>query len=148
MDLYRKRGELYMAQANYAYALRDFNKGLGFKRDDVTLLYDRALCYYKQGKTKFSLAEVDLKKIMTLDAKHVNASRLLAQLYFDQEKWQDAVNAIDVAIKTSASGDDYDLRGKCNYKLNNKKAACEDLTKAETMGCKTAAQDKLNAGCR
>jgi len=147
-DLYRKRGELYFQQANYPYAVKDFTKGLQLKRDDITLTYDRGLTYYKMGKTKFPSAEIDLKKVLDLDPKNATASRTLASMYFDQQKWQDAIDAINNAIKNSATGDDYDLRGKCYYQLNNKKAACDDLTKAESLGCKTAAADRLNAGCR
>ncbi len=146
--VYRQRGELYAKQKNYPFAIRDFNKALTFKKDDIPTLLARAAANYAQGKTKYLAAETDFKKVLTLDANNAGAARGLAKIYFEQEKWQLAVDQLSVAIKTAPTAEDYDLRGKCHFKLNNKKAACEDLTKAEQMGYPDAAKDKLNAGCR
>lgn len=148
VEIIRGRGDLYAKQKNYAYAIRDYNKALGFKRDDVPTLLARADANYQQGKPKYGAAEIDYKKVLTLDPNNVTAARGLAKIYFEQEKWQLAVDQLTVAIKNNPTGADYDLRGKCYFKLNNKKSACEDFSKAEQLGDKDAPKDKLNAGCK
>ena len=50
--------------------------------------------------------------------------------------------------KAGGNAEDYDLRGKANFKLSNKKGACEDFNKAEQMGFPDAAKDKMSAGCK
>jgi len=147
-DVYRLRGELFMKQKNYPAAIKDFNKGLTFKKDDVSTLIARGDANYAQGKTKFLAAETDYKKVLSIDPNNVRAARGLAQMYFDQEKWQLALDNLNIVIKGQPTAEDYDLRGKCNFKLNNKKAACEDFSKAEQMGFPDAGKDKLSAGCK
>lgn len=147
-DVFKARGDLFLAQKNYPSAIRDYNKALGFKKDDVTILLARANANYQQGKTKFAAAELDYKKVLTIEADNQLAARGLAKMYFDQEKWQQAIDQLNIVMKKGGTGEDYDMRGKCYFKLNNKKSACEDLTKAEQMGYKDAAKDKMNAGCK
>lgn len=147
-EVYKSRGDLFTKQKNYPFAIRDYNKALAFKKDDVSILLARANANYLQGKTKFAAAEMDYKKVQTIEANNIIAARGLAKMYFDQEKWQLAVDQLTIIIKAGGTGEDYDLRGKCYFKLNNKKAACEDLNKAEQMGYAEAAKDKLNAGCK
>lgn len=147
-DVFRSRGDLYSKQKNYPLAIRDYNRALTFKKDDIPTLLSRADCNYAQGKTKFAAAEIDFKKVQSLDANNVAAARGLAKIYFDQEKWQLCADQLTTVIKNGATGDDYDMRGKAYFKLNNKKGACEDFSKAEQLGNKDAAKDKLNAGCK
>lgn len=147
-EVLRMRGELFAKQKNYPLAIKDFNKALIFKKDDVPTLLARGDAYYAQGKTKYIQAETDYKKVLTLDGTNAQASRSLAKIYFDQEKWQLAVDNFSIAIKKDPVAEDYDLRGKSNFKLNNKKAACEDFSKAEQLGYVDAAKDKMSAGCK
>jgi tetratricopeptide (TPR) repeat protein len=147
-DMFRIRGELFTKQKNYPAAIKDFNKALTFKKDDVPTLLARADANVAQGKTKYIQAEMDYKKVLTLEANNVRAARALGKMYFDQEKWQPAIDNLSIAIKGGATAEDYDLRGKANFKLSNKKAACEDLTKAEQMGFPGADKDKMSAGCK
>jgi tetratricopeptide (TPR) repeat protein len=147
-EMYRTRGDLFAKQKNYPAAIKDYNKALMLKKDDIPTLLSRANANMAQGKTKYMQAETDYKKILSIDANNVAASRALGKMYFDQEKWQLAADNLSVAIKGGATAEDYDLRGKANFKLNNKKAACEDLSKAEQMGFPDAAKDKMSAGCK
>lgn len=147
-DMYRLRGELFAKQKNYPFAIRDFNKALTFKKDDVPTLLARADANMAQGKTKFAQAELDYKKVLTIEASNIRAARALGKMYFEQEKWQLAVDNFSIAIKAGGYAEDYDLRGKANFKLNNKKGACEDFSKAEQMGFPDAAKDKMSAGCK
>jgi tetratricopeptide (TPR) repeat protein len=147
-DMYRVRGELFTKQKNYPNAIKDFNKALTLKKDDVPTLLARADANIAQGKTKFTQAEIDYKKVLTIESNNVRAARSLGKMYFDQEKWQLSIDNLSIAIKAGAIAEDYDLRGKANFKLNNKKAACEDFTKAEQLGFPEAAKDKMNAGCK
>lgn len=147
-DMYRIRGELFTKQKNYPAAIKDFNKALMMKKDDVPTLLARADANMAQGKTKFAQAELDYKKVLTLEPNNVRAGRALGKMYFEQEKWQLAVDHLSIAIKGGGNSEDYDLRGKANFKLNNKKGACEDFNKAEQMGFPDAAKDKMSAGCK
>ncbi|MDQ3110239.1 MAG: tetratricopeptide repeat protein [Bacteroidota bacterium] len=147
-DMYRVRGELYAKQKNYPFAVRDFNKALALKKDDIPTLLARADATIAQGKTKYIQAETDYKKVLTLEANNVRAARGLGKMYFEQEKWQLAADHLSIAIKAGGTAEDYDLRGKANFKLNNKKGACEDFSKAEQMGFPDAGKDKLSAGCK
>ncbi len=146
--LLRIRGELFAKQKMYPNAIKDFNKALVLKKDDVPTLLARGDANMAQGKTKYIQAEVDYKKVLTLETTNIRASRALGKMYFDQEKWQFSIDNFNIAIKAGAIAEDYDLRGKANFKLNNKKAACEDLTKAEQMGFPEASKDKMSAGCK
>lgn len=147
-DMFRMRGELYAKQKNYPLAIKDFNKALTLKKDDIPTLLARADANVAQGKTKYLPAETDYKKVLTLDANNIRAARALGKLYFEQEKWQLAADNLSIAIKAGGSAEDYDMRGRANFKLNNKKGACEDFNKAEQMGFPDAAKDKMSAGCK
>jgi tetratricopeptide (TPR) repeat protein len=147
-EIHRMRGEIYAQQKNYPFAIRDFNKALALKRDDIPTLLARANANYAQGKTKYAAAEIDFKKVLTLDANNAAAARGLSKIYFEQEKWQLAVDQLTVVIKNGATGEDYDMRGKCYFKLGNEKGACEDFNKAVQMGFAGATKDKQNAGCK
>ncbi len=147
-DMFRLRGELFARQKMYPNAVKDFNKALTFKKDDVATLLARADANIAQGKTKYIQAETDYKKVLTIESANIRAARGLGKMYFEQEKWQLAIDNFSIAIKAGGNAEDYDLRGKANFKLNNKKAACEDFTKAEQMGFPDAAKDKMNAGCK
>lgn len=146
--MYRTRGELFAKQKNYPAAIKDFNKALTLKKDDIPTLLSRASANVAQGKTKYMQAEVDYRKILSIEPNNVAAARALGKMYFDQEKWQPAADNLSIAIKGGATAEDYDLRGKANFKLNNKKAACEDFSKAEQMGFPDAGKDKMSAGCK
>jgi tetratricopeptide (TPR) repeat protein len=144
----KMRGDLFAKLKNYPAALKDYNKALILKKDDVPTLLARADLNYAQGKTKFPQAEMDYKKILSLEPANARAAKNLGKMYFDQEKWQLAIDNLSIAIKTNPDGEAYDLRGKANFKLNNKKAACEDLSKAEQLAFPDAAKDKMSAGCK
>ncbi len=147
-DVLRMRGELFAKQKNYPLAIKDFNKALVLKKDDVPTLLARADANYAQGKTKYIQAEADYKKVQTIETNNVHAARSLGKIYFEQEKWQLAIDNLTIALKNSPTAEDYDMRGKSNFKLNNKKAACEDFSKAEQLGFPDAAKDKMSAGCK
>lgn len=147
-EMFRERGDLYTLQKNYVAAIKDYNKALTLKKDDVTVLLSRANCYYQQGKTKYTLAETDYKKVIELEPKNAAASRGMGRIRFDQEKWQEAADYFTTAISNGATGEDYFFRAKCNYKLNKKKDCCADFDKAAELGYPGVAEEKKMAGCQ
>ena len=55
--------------------------------------YNQALSYCYQGSQ--DLAIIQLKKVISLNPKHVQAHQLLALLYINQEQWEEAQNELD-----------------------------------------------------
>jgi tetratricopeptide (TPR) repeat protein len=146
--MFRLRGDLFTIQKNYPAAVKDYNKALTLKKDDVAILLSRGNCYFVQGKTKFMSAELDYKKVLELEPKNAAASRGLGKIRFEQEKWQEAIDYFNTAIANGASGEDYFYRAKCNYKLNKKKDCCADFDKAAQLGFPGVAEEKKLAGCQ
>ena len=147
-EVFRVRGDLFTKQENYSAAIKDYSKALSLKKDDVAVLLSRGNCYYVQGKTKFMLAELDFKKVLEIAPKNAIAARSLGKVYFDQEKWQAAVDNFTLAISNGATSEDYLFRGKSYYKLNKKKECCSDLNKAGELGFTGIEKEKQLAGCQ
>ncbi len=148
IDVIRLRGDLFVKQKNWAAAVKDYNKALALKKDDVPTLLARGKANYMQGKSKYAMAKTDFNKVLAADGNNAEASLYIGKILFEENKFQEAVDALSVAIKNNPSAEAYYIRSKCYYKLENKKACCEDLSKAQQMGHPEAARDKMTVGCK
>jgi tetratricopeptide (TPR) repeat protein len=147
LEIVRSRGNCYMQLANYPAAVKDFSRLITAKRDDIPALLARADANAKQGKTKYNMALTDYNAVLRIDAKNADALRGIARLHFANEKWQLAIDKLTEAIAIKAEAGDYYLRAQCYARLQNQKACCADITKAEQMGHPDAAKDKSKLGC-
>lgn len=147
LEIVRSRGNCFVQLANYPAAVKDFTRLITAKRDDIPALLARADANAKQGKAKYNIALTDYNAILRIDDKNTDALRGIARLHFANEKWQLAVDKISEAILIKAEAGDYHLRAQCYARLQNQKACCADLAKAEQMGHPDAAKDKAKLGC-
>lgn len=140
-SLYTKRGIIKSKKAFYAEAVKDFNKAISANKDDLTALYERGMANYKQGKMKFPAANLDFNKCILLKPNMHEAYFGLASVLFEQQKFQPAIDNLTKAIKYKPEANYYYLRSKCYFKLENKKACCEDIVKAADLGHLEAQKD-------
>jgi tetratricopeptide (TPR) repeat protein len=147
-EIIRRRGECYVQLANYPAAVKDFSRILTTKRDDIPTLLARADANIRSGKTKFNAAMADYNAILRIDARNTDALRGIARIHFESEKWQLAIDKLTEVISIKGEAGDYYMRAQCYARLQNQKACCADITKAEQMGYPEAAKDKMKLGCR
>lgn len=140
--LQQERAQLSLEQGDNSEALKQVNKVLASDRNNVDMLFQRAEIYYRQGKSKYAMALTDLKKIVELQASHVEAWKLMTMIQVTDQKWEKGLESAGQWIKLKPEAEAYYLRSKCQYKTNNLKACCSDLEKAASMGHAEAKKDK------
>ena len=78
--------------------------------------------------------------LLIISANLLKAYEKRASFYFNQKKYDKAIEDYNEAIKLKPSANSYYFRGACKDILNKRKEACEDLQKAADLGHTEAKQ--------
>jgi tetratricopeptide (TPR) repeat protein len=113
--------------------------------NNVDGLFLRASMNYAQKQ--WQLAEADLNKCIQLDPYFWKAHELLALIAQEQNRYTDAVDNLNKAIKLNTDyAELYYQRAQAYWKAGDSKKACADLRKSKQLG-KTIVEDEFLAIC-
>jgi tetratricopeptide (TPR) repeat protein len=141
IEVYFMRANANFKKNDLAAALKDCNKMLALNRESAAAYLLRGKIYLQQGKSKYTPAMNDFKKVCELEPKNIEAWSKRGDLLFKTAKYNEAIEALNTCIELKSDAEFYYTRSKCYYKSNNKKACCADLQKASDMGNREAKKD-------
>jgi type IV pilus assembly protein PilF len=96
-NAYRRVGEAYLQQANFAAAIKEFKKAEAKNPDDHLLQYDLGLVYFRLGKFDESIAYYS--KALELSPNYGPAINGLGNAYAGKEDWDQAIFYYNKVIK-------------------------------------------------
>jgi tetratricopeptide (TPR) repeat protein len=113
--------------------------------DNVDGLFLRASMNYAQKQ--WQLAEADLKKCLQLSSYFWDAHELLALIAREQNRYTEAVEHLNKAIKLNSDyAELYYQRAQAYWKAGDSKKACADLRKSKQLG-KTIVEEEFSTIC-
>lgn len=128
--VYLAQGEIFRNSQRYKDAFDMYSGALRFNREDINLLYARALIAEKVDRV--DVAESDLLKVLSIEPKNSDALNALGYTLADKtERYQEAKEYIQKAA--ALVPDDpaiMDSLGWVSYRLGEMQAALEWLSKA------------------
>ena len=127
---YLAQGEIFRSQQRYQDAYDMYSRALSHNREDINLLYARALIAEKVDRV--DVAESDLLKVLTMEPDNSDALNALGYTLADKtERYQEAKEYIEKALELVP--DDpaiMDSLGWVNYRLGELQEALKWLSKA------------------
>lgn len=140
-ELYFFIGNAHFMKNDYGAAAKDYGKAISVKPGYVEAFIERGKCYLLSGKNKYQMAQLDFNQALKLKPESEEAAFGLAKIFFETNKYEQAIEYLSKSIKQLPSADTYYLRSKCYYKMNKNKECCNDLQKAAELGSKQAKDD-------
>lgn len=115
---------LFMMNGSFDYALDLLSEGEIFDNKNIDILFEKAFCYEQLTNTQGAIDTY--KQIIDKDAYSSEAWFNLGQVYFNQNKYEDAIDAYDYALVINEE-DTVSLIQKAHaqYQLNNYQDAIE-----------------------
>jgi tetratricopeptide (TPR) repeat protein len=144
LQLQYKRGVCFYQTGKYEEALKDLSRVASLDRENESANLLIADISIKQGKPNGAL--LYFSRVITINPKNSEVREKRAKMYFDQKKYQLAIEDLNEAIKIKATSDDYYLRAMCKDMLKDKKGACDDLRAASLLGNEEAGK-KISGYC-
>jgi tetratricopeptide (TPR) repeat protein len=133
LTLTQFEAELYIERQRYPDAMDVYNKAIKADVDNTDLLYMRAMLADKMNQ--FDLLERDLRRLLELDPKHVQALNALGYALADQtQRYTEAYELIKKALELSPN--EYyilDSVGWVLYRMGQYPQAIEYLQKAKSL---------------
>lgn len=96
-------GNSFFDKGNYQEALDHYNDYLNLKPHDLKTLYNRGRCYDELGYPE--KAAKDYEEVLDRDVNNVKALLSLSQFYYNQQKYEAAINLCEGA--TMVDKDNY-----------------------------------------
>lgn len=124
--VYNLRSDIYRDLEDGVKALMDLHSAIKDAPDTPDLYLKRGNLYASMGQ--YDLAEVDLRKIASLDTENSTGYVGLAVIAIQQKRYEDAIQNLNEAIKiTPTEGFLYFLRTISNIKLEHYDEAMDDI---------------------
>ena len=124
--VYSLRSDIYTDLEDAVKALMDLHSAIKDAPDILDLYLKRGNLYATMGQ--YDLAEVDLRKIASLDTENSTGYVGLAMIAELQERYEDAIQNLNEAIKVAPDeGYLYYLRAGINIKLEHYDEAMDDI---------------------
>ena len=127
---YLAQGEILRQEHRYEEAFNMYSRALSFNKEDINLLYARALTADKVDR--IDVAESDLLKVLSMEPENSDALNALGYTLADRtDRYQEARKYIQKAMELVP--DDpaiMDSLGWVNYRLGNMQAALMWLSRA------------------
>ncbi len=96
------RGRILLARGNAEAALAAFDEGIESWPDNAGARYLAGIAALELGD--FERATVELRESVRVDESATQAARMLARLYFDQRRYDQAIAASAIALRHGAPG--------------------------------------------
>ena len=124
--VYSLRSDIYTDLEDAVKALMDLHSAIKDAPDILDLYLKRGNLYATMGQ--YDLAEVDMRKIASLDTENPTGYVGLAMIAELQERYEDAIQNLNEAIKVAPDeGYLYYLRAGINIKLEHYNEAMDDI---------------------
>ncbi len=130
--IYNKRGLCLMETGDYALAIKDFNSVIARDRNNEDAIILRANCNIAIGKGQSAMN--DYSRVLNMNPKNALALQSRGILYFDQKRYDLALEDLNKAIKIQPTAIAYFYRGAIKDMKNDTKGACSDLKSAADLG--------------
>jgi tetratricopeptide (TPR) repeat protein len=140
-ELYFYIGNAHFMKNDWGAAAKDYGKAISVKPGYVEAYLERGKCYLLAGKNKYQMAQLDFNQVLKLKPESEEAAFGLGKIFFETNKYEQAIEYLGKSIKQAPSADTYYLRSKCYYKMKKEKECCNDLQKAAELGSKQAKED-------
>lgn len=141
---YKQRGFQWIQQEKWSEAFMDLNKANELQPNDVDVLFN--LAYVLEKLDRWDAALKTYEEVLSIEPTHVRANFGKGNVLYRQGKWQQAVTFYSIAIVWDTSfGPAYYQRGIAQYRAGKKSEACQDLTRAVSLGVLQAkeAQERI-----
>lgn len=133
-EAYTYLGLINYEKENFQEAIIFYDKAISINSTKAMAFYNRALCY--QGLKKYEQAEIDFR--LAIEA--IESSTYywgLANLYFDQKRYADAVEQYEKAIELDSTNPIlFFNKGICYYENNQFEPAIEDFKQSIALNNK------------
>lgn len=126
---YSTRASVHLNLEDTIRAIKDYSQAISFTPEESEIYSKRAQIYYEQGK--FSLAEADYHKMISLDEGDVMGYMGIGRNANAQKMWNDAIKQFDYVVKLApdySSG--YSFRAESYLGLNKFDRAIDDVVTA------------------
>lgn len=146
-DLYHIRADSYFLDSNYSSAYKEYSRVLQVKpRFDKPIVSQAKI---RIIENKPSSAMPLLRKALAFNPANGEAYYLVGKIYFDQEKYVEALENFNQSIKYQPIPAAYFYRGSCKFESGDKYGACLDLQEAVKLGYKEEGiEDMVKRVCR
>ena len=130
---YEKLAYLLIEQKNYYQTQRLIEKAIG--NTTVNPIFYKILAQSYAGQGQRPNAILWYKKYLEEKPEDYDTWHELAAIYFEQEKYKDAIDVLKIAIlgKSANTTNSYVLLGKCYLKLKDINSAIESFEKAKML---------------
>ncbi|MCW8923565.1 MAG: tetratricopeptide repeat protein [Gammaproteobacteria bacterium] len=127
---YLAQGEIFRSRQRYQDAYDMYTRALSHNREDINLLYARALIAEKVGRV--DVAESDLLKVLSMEPENADALNALGYTLADKtERYQEAKEYIEKALELVPEDPAImDSLGWVNYRLGELQESLKWLSRA------------------
>ncbi|MCR4318282.1 MAG: protein kinase [Planctomycetes bacterium] len=127
---YIDRGTAYFEKNDYHQAIADYTTALSFDTKQVLAYYNRALCLRHRGEPQDAEPAIeDFTRVLKIDPENDGARQNRAEVYFDLERWEDALSDFELLERSASSRNASILgQGRTLAKMSRFEEASQRLT--------------------
>ena len=143
---YNNRASVLMKLEDFEAAIADYNQACALDSTYYIALNNRGLAYMKTAD--FELAVDDFTACIRLNPSYYQAYTNRGIAYYKLREFEKSLSDFDKVVSLNPNGMAYLHRGNIKDMLEDKAGACEDWSRAEALGVKSASESLKFINCK